>query len=171
MTTKTATALLDGDGLRFLVTTGSGHGLVLDNAEGNTGARPAELIPVALAGCTGMDVASILRKKRQPFTRYEIRVQGEQRDEGHSHAFGRITVVHVVDGSGLDPEAVCRAIELSATRYCSVGLTLASGVAEIHHEYLIRSPEGDETYGEVVVAGPNIDPETFGERPGVAKTT
>ena len=81
MATKTVTARLDGDGLRLIARTGSGHTIVMDNAEGSSGPRPAELLMVALAGCTAMDVASILRKKRQAFCRYEVRVAGEQRDD------------------------------------------------------------------------------------------
>ncbi|MBI3748197.1 MAG: OsmC family protein, partial [Chloroflexi bacterium] len=81
MTTKTAKAALDGDGLRLIARTCSGHMIVMDNAEGDTGARPAELLVVAQAGCAAMDVVTILRKKRQPFTRYEVRVAAEQRDD------------------------------------------------------------------------------------------
>ena len=160
MATKTATLTLAGAGLRFEAVTGSGHTIVLDNAEGDTGARPAEIVGVALAGCTGMDVISILRKKRQEVTRYELRVSGEQMDE-HPHAFTRFDVVHVVDGPDLDPEAVRRAIELSATRYCSVGSTLVSGAVELHHSYLIRQPGGDERYAEVLVLGPRTAPATL----------
>jgi putative redox protein len=157
MATKTATLSLAGEGLRFEALTGSGHTIVLDNAEGDTGARPAEMLGVALAGCTAMDVISILRKKRQEVTGYEVRVTGEQMED-HPHAFTRFDVIHVVDGPDPDPEAVRRAIELSATRYCSVGSTLASGALEIHHSYLIRRPDGDERYAEVIVIGPQTAP-------------
>ena len=153
MATKTALVRLAGDGLRFDATVGSGHTIVLDSGDGVAGSRPAELVGAALAGCTAMDVISILRKKRQPVDAYEVRVSGQQMDE-HPHAFTRFDVVHVVDGIGLDVEAVRRAIELSATRYCSVGATLASGGAEIHHAYLVREPGGDERYAEVLVIGP-----------------
>lgn len=64
MSTKTVSARLDGDGLRLVAETGSGHRLVMDTAEGDAGPRPAELLMVAQAGCTAMDVVSILRKKR-----------------------------------------------------------------------------------------------------------
>jgi putative redox protein len=150
---KTATLTLVGD-MRFEAQTGSGHTIVMDNGEGDTGARPAELVGVALGGCTAMDVLSILRKKRQPVTGYEIRVTGLQ-EEGHPHNFTRFDVEHVVDGEGIDPEAVRRAIELSATRYCSVGSTLASGGLELHHRYVIRTPGGDELAADVLVLGPN----------------
>ena len=163
MATKTALVRLAGEDLRFEATVGSGHTIVMDNAEGDTGARPAELIGAALAGCTAMDVISILRKKRQPVDAYEVRVSGEQMDE-HPHAFTRFDVVHVVDGTDLDPEAVRRAIELSATRYCSVGSTLSSGVVEVHHSYLIRQPDGDERYAEVIVTGPQTAPAELAAR-------
>jgi putative redox protein len=157
MATKTALVRLAGEALRFEATVGSGHTIVLDSGDGAAGARPAELVGAALAGCTAMDVISILRKKRQPIDAYEVRVSGEQMDE-HPHAFTRFDVVHVVDGTGLDLEAIRRAIELSATRYCSVGSTLASGAVEIHHAYLVRDPGGDERYGEVLVIGPDMAP-------------
>ena len=144
----TAVARLDGDGLRLVAQTGSGHAIVMDTAEGGSGPRPAELLLVAQAGCTAMDVASILRKKRQPFTSYEVRVAGEQRTDPPPHVFERIRIVHVVEGP-VDPEAVRRAIELSATKYCTATGNLASGVAEIHHAYLLRTPDGDERYALV----------------------
>ncbi|HEY3355436.1 MAG TPA: OsmC family protein [Polyangia bacterium] len=163
MATKTALVRLAGEGLRFEATVGSGHAIVLDSGDGDAGARPAELLGAALAGCTAMDVISILRKKRQPVDAYEVRVSGEQMDE-HPHAFTRFDVVHVLDGAGLDTEAVRRAIELSATRYCSVGSTLASGAVAIHHAFLVREPGGDERYGEVLVIGPDVEPAALAAR-------
>lgn len=156
MATKTAVATLAGDGMRFDIALGSGHTVTVDTTEGNTGARPAELVGAAVAGCTAMDVIAILRKKRQPVERYEVRVAGVQQEE-HPHAFTRFDIVHVVEGA-VDPESIRRAIELSATKYCAVSTTLASGGAEIHHAYLLRTPTGDELYGEVLVTGPNVAP-------------
>jgi putative redox protein len=157
MSQKSAQVVLEGDGMRFVATTGSGHRLVLDNGEGDTGPRPAELVPVAVAACTAMDVISILRKKRQQVTRYEVEATGDQRAEANPSIFTRVDLLHVVDGPSLDLEAVRRAIELSATRYCSVGGTLSTGSTEVHHAYLVRSG-GTEQRGEVVVTGPNEDP-------------
>ncbi|HEX2882984.1 MAG TPA: OsmC family protein [Candidatus Limnocylindria bacterium] len=153
MAIKTASVTLEGDGLRFIGQSGSGHQVILDNAEGDTGVRPAELIPLALAGCTSMDVISILRKKRQEVTRYAVEATGVQRDE-HPAAFTRIDVVHVIDGPDLDLEAVRRSIELSATKYCSVGATLMTGITEIHHGYRVTDASGMEHSAEVVVLGP-----------------
>ncbi len=154
MTTRSVVARL-GEGLRLTAVTGSGHSLVMDSAEGDAGPRPAELLLVAQAGCTAMDVASILRKKRQTIDRYEVRVIGEQRDDPPPHVYERIRIVHRVEGD-VDVSAVRRAIELSATRYCTVTGNLASGVAEIHHAYVIRTADGDEHYGEVVITGPGM---------------
>jgi putative redox protein len=162
MTTRTVSARLTGEGLRLVATTGSGHTLVMDDAAGDDGPRPAELLVVAQAGCTAMDVVSILRKKRQPVVRYEIRVAGDQRDDPHPHVFERIRIVHVVEGD-VDIDAVRRAIELSATKYCTVTANLASGVAELRHAYIVRDAAGDEHYGEVVVTGPNEDPDALGQ--------
>lgn len=156
MTTKIASARLAGDGLALVAVTGSGHTLPMDTADGDTGPRPAELLLVAQAGCTAMDVASILRKQRQPFTGYEVRVAGDQRQAPHPHVFETIRIIHVVDGD-VEPEALRRAVELSATRYCTVTGNLASGVAEVRHAYLLRTPAGDESYREVVVTGPGAD--------------
>jgi len=156
MTTRTATARLDGNGLRFIATTGSGHDIVMDDAWGDAGPRPAELLLAAQAGCAGADVISMLRKARQPITDYEVRVTGEQRHGGPPKAFEHISIVHVIRGD-VTIESMRRAIELSATRYCAVTGNLASGVAEVRHGYLIRDTLGDEYAGQVVVTGPRRD--------------
>ena len=162
MATKTVSARLDG-GLRLIARTGSGHTIVMDDAEGDSGPRPAELLMVALAGCTAMDVVSILRKKRQTFRRYEVRVAGEQREDPPPHVFEQVRVVHVVEGD-VEVDAVRRAIELSATKYCTVSGNLASGVSEIHHAYVVRDADREEHYGEVVVTGPRESPDTLSRR-------
>jgi putative redox protein len=169
MVTKTASAMLEGDGLRLVAATGSGHTIVMDNVEGNTGPRPAELLLVAQAGCTAMDVVSILRKKRQPFIRYEVNVSGEQRDDPAPHVYERIEIAHLLDGADLDGAAVRRAIELSATRHCAVTAMLSAGPAQIHHRYLIRRGDGrPDDGGEVVVTGPGRDPDAPHATPAVS---
>src|ERR1019366_6137488 len=65
--------------------------------------------------------------------------------------FTRIDIVHVGEGEAIDVEAVRRAIELSATKYCAVGATLSSGMTEIHHAYLVRDRDGEERMAEVIV--------------------
>ena len=158
MVTRSVSARLDGDGMRLVATTGSGHVIVMDDEAGDAGPRPAELLMVAQAGCTAMDVIGILRKKRQAVTSYEVRVTGEQREDRHPHVFECVRIVHVVEGT-VGIEALRRAIELSATRYCTVTANLASGVTEIHHGYILRDAAGLEQTGEVMVTGPGRDPD------------
>ena len=144
-------------GMRFEATTGSGFRLEVDSEAGGTAPRPTELLAAAIGGCTGMDVASILAKKRQEVASYAISVRAEQRT-AHPHAFARVEVVHRVEGPAVDPEAVRRAIELSATKYCSVSTGLSSGIAEIHHRYVVVSPGGaGPVEGEAVVTGPLLE--------------
>ena len=126
-------------GMRFEVEAGSGHHITLDAAEHdgghNEGFRPMELLLVGLAGCTGMDVISILRKKRQDVTGYEVHVTGVRAEE-HPMVFVEITVEHIVTGHRIQPEAVARAIELSEERYCGAGAMLGK-VAHLTHTYRI----------------------------------
>jgi putative redox protein len=81
------------------------------------GSRPLDLLLASLAGCTAMDVLSILRKKRQSVAGLEVHVSGRQAEE-HPRVFTDIEVVYVVAGTDVDPRAVERAIELSETQYC-----------------------------------------------------
>jgi putative redox protein len=161
---KSARARLEA-GMRFAITTGSGHALAIDDADGGSAPRPAELLLAAQAGCTALDVASILAKKRQSFRSYEVSVSGEQREDCHPHVYQRIEIVHEFEGADLDVAAVWRAIELSATRYCTASAMFSAGPAEIHHGYVVSRGDGrpDES-GEVVVTGPGEDPDALGQR-------
>ena len=152
-------------GMRFTITTGSGHTVAIDDAEGDSAPRPAELLLAAQAGCTALDVASILAKKRQSYASYEVAVTGDQREDRHPHVYERIEIVHEFEGTDLEVAAVRRAIELSATRYCTASAMFSAGPAEIHHRYVVRRGDGrhDEN-GEVVVTGPGDDPDALGER-------
>ena len=113
--------------MRFDVTSATGHTIALDVPEGeggsNQGPTPMELLLMALAGCTGMDVISILKKKRQVVTAYEIRISGT-RAEKPPRVYVEVTVEHIVTGHHVDPQAVRRAVELSDTTYCSVSKTI-----------------------------------------------
>lgn len=120
------------EGMAFRGTSSNGYAVPLDASPEAGGAgegiRPIELLLLGLGGCTGMDVVEILRKKRQDVTGYEVRVRGVRR-AAHPRIFTRITVEHMVRGHGVKPEAVRRAVELSATRYCSVSAMLGAAVA------------------------------------------
>ena len=120
----------------FVGVSPSGHAQAIetDSARG-AAATPMELLLLALGSCTGVDVISILKKKRQQVTGYRIEVSGDRREE-FPHSYTRLQVKHIVSGRGVAPEAVARAIELSDTKYCSVAATLR-GSAEIVTSYEI----------------------------------
>lgn len=126
-------------GMRFDAEGGSGHHVTLDAPEHaggqNTGFRPMEMLLVGLAGCTGMDVISILRKKRQQITAYEVHVEGIRAEEDPK-VFVEITVEYIITGHHIQPEAVARAIQLSAERYCGAGAMLGK-VARLTHTFRI----------------------------------
>lgn len=83
----------------------------------NSGARPMEFIALGLAGCTAMDVISILQKKRQPVVDFQVKVSAERAEE-HPKVFTRSVIDYQVTGRGVDEDALLRAIELSAEKYC-----------------------------------------------------
>jgi putative redox protein len=126
-------------GMQFKGRATSGHTLTMDAEEeaggGNTGFRPMELLLVGFGGCSGMDVISILRKKRQQVTGLEINVKGEQQDD-YPHIYKEVHIEYVVKGKGVQKEAVERSIQLSLEKYCSVGATLAKA-GTITHSYRI----------------------------------
>lgn len=93
----------------------------------NDGFRPLELMAVSLAGCTAMDVISILRKKQQDVTSFEVQVQAEQQHE-HPHVFTKAVITYQVTGHSVTEAALVRAIELSATKYCPAQAMLARTV-------------------------------------------
>ncbi len=99
------------------------------------GFRPMELMAISLAGCTAMDVISILRKKQQDVTDFQVDVHTEQQEE-HPHVFTLVTVEYLVTGHQVSPAAVERAIELSTTKYCPANAMLMKAV-QINHSYKI----------------------------------
>ncbi|HEX6510134.1 MAG TPA: OsmC family protein [Chloroflexota bacterium] len=110
------------DGMRFDATGQDEVDVAMDSSEehGGTssGFRPMELLLVGLGGCAGMDVISILRKKRQDVTAYHIEVSGVPASTT-PHVYTSIAIRHILHGNGLSPDAVRRAIELSEKKYCS----------------------------------------------------
>jgi len=91
------------------------------------GFRPMELLLVGLASCTAMDVISILKKKRQDITAFEVKVHGDRASD-HPKVFTDITLEYIVSGRNIDPQAVERSVELSETRYCSATAMLIKAV-------------------------------------------
>ena len=122
---------------QFIGESPSGHADITSFAhEHSTAASPMELLLISLGGCTGADVSSILQKKRQRVTSYEIEVRGARRDQ-HPRIYTDIEVIHKVRGYNLDEKAVARAIELSETKYCSVSAMLSAS-ANITSRYEIE---------------------------------
>ena len=119
------------------------HRMVLDhgpNAEGiDEGFRPSHLLLLGLAGCTGMDVISIMQKKNAVITRFEIEVTGEANDEYPKKYYQMHTLYHVT-GHQIKEADLKRAIELSETKYCIVRNTLAPSVS-ITSDFTITESE------------------------------
>lgn len=113
-------------GLRFSVHVGR-FMMTLDSGPDAMAASPVQAVLAALGGCTGMDVISILRKKRQQVTDYEVVMSGERREE-HPRAYTKIDVLHRVTGHDVSEAAVADAIRLSDTKYCSVHAMLRPAV-------------------------------------------
>jgi len=129
-----ATVEYAGDDL-FVATTPTGHAQVLD-IKGERSAGPLELLTIALGGCTGADVISVLHKKREQVTSYRIEVRYERREE-HPRSFRRFEVKHIVRGKGISEKAVAQAIQLSTDKYCGVAATVRP-TAEIVTSYEIQ---------------------------------
>jgi putative redox protein len=127
----------------FIGISPSGHALAIEtDSTRGAAASPMELLLLALGSCTGVDVISILKKKRQQVTDYRIEVSGERREE-YPKSYTRLYVKHIVRGRGVTEQAVASAVELSETKYCSVAATLR-GSAEIVTSYeIVEEDEGN----------------------------
>ncbi len=128
--------------MTFDAQTQSGHHLVLDTSTAgggdDRGPSPMELVLVALAGCTAIDVVSILQKKREPLQGLEVAVEAMRVDKDPS-VYTDIEIVYRARGN-VKPKALAHAIELSETKYCSVGAMLGK-TAKITTRYEIE-PDG-----------------------------
>lgn len=127
------------EGMSFVAETGSGHLVAMDGAPEaggrNLAPRPMELLLAGTGGCTSFDVVMILKKQRQAIQDCEVRISAERAEEDPK-IFTRIDMHFIVKGSGLKPEAVERAIKLSAEKYCSASIMLGK-TAEMHHTWEI----------------------------------
>ncbi len=109
------------DNQRFLGQAGSNHAIVVDGDK-KTGNSPMELVLIGLCGCTGYDVASILVKKREPFTSLEVRAEAERATNAPT-VYTKIRLVYRVGGN-VSHKAVEDAVRLSEGKYCSVAAML-----------------------------------------------
>ncbi len=150
MAEKRSARVIWRDDMLFTGISHSGFTIPLDanKAHGGHGAgiSPMELMLTALAGCTAMDVISILQKKQQKVTAFEVQVEGVRADE-HPKVYTQMWVKFIVTGHGVDEKAVERAIELSRDKYCGASATLRH-TAEIHYSHEIIEAESAETKDE-----------------------
>jgi len=131
------------EGLQFVGSANSNHAIVMDASHevggGDRGVRPGELLLIGLAGCTGMDVVSILNKMRVKFDSFQIKVRAETAPE-YPKVYTRIELTYLINGRDIPQEKLERAIELSKTKYCTVGAMLGK-TAQISYQYEIKKPE------------------------------
>lgn len=124
------------EGMSFLGRSESGHNVVFDAGNENTGApSPMEMVLMSAGCCSSVDVVSILEKSRQKVTDCQVTVSGE-RAETVPKVFTKIHLHFDVTGHGVSEKHVARAVDLSADKYCSVALMLAKGV-EITHGFAV----------------------------------
>jgi len=109
----------------------------------NAGIRPMEMLTLGLAGCTAMDVISILQKKRQRVTQFEVRIDAPRSPE-YPKVITRATITYVVTGKNVDENAVLRSIELTATKYCPAQIMLEQAFPmDLHYEIYEEESEGN----------------------------
>lgn len=125
-------------GTAFIGRNAAGGEVQMGALEGKPGIGPMELVLVALAGCTGVDIVSILQKKRLNLTDFRLRVRGV-RAETYPQVYTDIEVEYLLWGENLPAKDVEQAIHLSEEKYCSVGIMLGK-TARIHSTYRIFSP-------------------------------
>jgi putative redox protein len=125
--------------MQFLARAGDNSPSVfIDSTEGKRGPTPMEMLLMGVAGCTAMDVIWIMKKRRAEVTGFRVHVTGEQAD-GHPRRYTRILIEYVLEGKGLSPKDVERAITLSMTKYCSATASMA---APVETSYRIVEKEG-----------------------------
>ncbi len=124
-------------GKQFIGVDSTNHSVVLSTPDEGIGMKPSELLLVALAGCTAVDVVEILKKKRFELTKLEIISSAEQ-DPEPPWTFRKIHLKYILQGEGLTEKDVEQAIALSEEKYCSVSATVR-GVAEITTSFEILS--------------------------------
>lgn len=118
----------------------NGHHFMMDSSLTNdgedTGPRPKPLMLAALAGCTGMDVVSLLKKMRQDIEFFNVKVEGDT-DDQHPNPFVKMHIIYEFRGKDLDIEKIEKAISLSMERYCGVSAVYRKAQVELSHEIRI----------------------------------
>lgn len=126
-------------GKQFVGIDSTQHSVVLSTPDEGVGIKPSDLLLIAVASCTAVDVVEILAKKRMLLTHMEIRCTGEQ-DQDPPWTFRKINLHYTVGGKDLTEKAVEQAIRLSEEKYCSVAATVRA-TAEITTQFEILEAE------------------------------
>lgn len=123
--------------LQFVARSDNGPAVVMDTPDGGSGASPMQLMLMGTAGCTAIDVMTILKKKRMKVSGFKVLISGE-RAEAYPRGYTHIDILYVVTGTDIKPEGVKQAIELSEKKYCGA---MASLSADVTHSFRIEFPE------------------------------
>lgn len=128
------------DNVMFLGESGSGHTAVMDGSPDhggrNMGIRPMEMLLLGLGGCASFDVIGILKKTRQAVSDCRVEISAERADTTPA-VFTKITMEFIVTGRDLKEKQVAKAVELSATKYCSASKIMEDAGVELTHSYTI----------------------------------
>lgn len=130
------------EGMSFTGNNPAGGSVQIGTIDGKPGIGPMEMLLLGLAGCTGMDIVSILTKKRQPPTSFQVLVRGKRASE-HPKVYTEIEIAYILWGNGIEPKSVEQAIQLSEEKYCSASAML-NKAAKISSVYKILEP-GEQT--------------------------
>ncbi len=122
-------------GLQFVARPDNQPAMVIDSPESGSGVSPMAMLVMGVAGCTAIDVITILQKKRLHITRFEVNISGERATD-YPRRFTRIHIEYVVGGQSIPQQAVEQAIQLSETKYCGA---MASLNADFSHAFRIES--------------------------------
>ena len=134
---KTAKVIWSGNDFQFHGILGSGYEFDLNSPSGMTGGSPMEFLLAGVAGCTAIDVLSILQKMRQNVHDFSIEISGVRADE-HPKVYTDVTVTYIVRGEDINEENVARAIELSEGIYCSASQMFQRSGVNLQTEYRIE---------------------------------
>ena len=136
-----ATVTWAGD-VMFQATSGTGHSITMDGPEdvggANQGPRPMEMLLLGTGGCALFDVVTMLKKSRQPFGSARVELQAERADTIPA-VFTSINLHFIVTGEGVRESHVARAVQLSAEKYCSASIMLATGGVEVTHSFEVNA--------------------------------
>lgn len=133
--------LVMAQGITFLAKGKSNHWVTMDGPEefggSSAGSKPMEMLLMGLAGCTGMDVVTILNKKRVNLVDFKMELLADRAEE-HPQVLTKITIVYKISGKNVKESDVQRAIELSTEKYCGAINTLKHNVEIIQNYEIIQ---------------------------------